>query len=178
MAKSKYILLRKIIGAESLLPGAVIELSPEQAAHPLYRTRVRKADGDSKVGALSVDVTVTATAEAERILEQAKRAVEGMAADAHAEAERIVSAAQDEADRILKDARDEADRIRADASSGSQPGELTPATPGGPDMNEKDRKALIVARLKELKVEHDGRKGADELATLLPDGDPLKPAAN
>ncbi|HCW18467.1 hypothetical protein [Achromobacter sp.] len=174
MAKSKYILLRKIIGAGSLLPGAVIELSPEQAAHPLYRTRVRKADGDSTIGALSVDVT----AEAERILGQAKRAVEGMAADAHAEAERIVSAAQEEADRMLKEARDEADRIRADASSGSQPGVLTPASPGASDMNEKDRKALIVARLKELKVEHDGRKGADELATLLPDGDPLKPAAN
>ena len=44
MAKSKYILLRKMIGAEVLLPGSVIELTPDQAAHPLYRTRVRKAD--------------------------------------------------------------------------------------------------------------------------------------
>lgn len=175
MAKSKYILLRKIIGAESLQPGAVIELSPEQAAHPLYRTRVRKADGDSTIGALSVDVT--ATAEAERILEQAKRAVEGMAADAHAEAERIVGAAREEADRILEDARQEADRIRAAAPGESRSGNLTPATPGAADLNEKDRKALIVARLKELKVEHDGRKGADELAALLPDGESLKPAA-
>lgn len=177
MAKAKYILLRKIIGAESLLPGDVIELSPEQAAHPLYSSRVRKADGDSKVGALSVDVSVTATAEAERILEQAKLAVEGMAADAHAEAERIVGAAREEADRILEDARQEADRIRAAAAGGSQPGDLTPATPGATDLNEKDRKALIVARLKELKVEHDGRKGADELAALLPEGEPLRSAA-
>ncbi|WP_315136347.1 hypothetical protein [Achromobacter marplatensis] len=155
--------------------GQIVDLSE---VHPSIEANVRRVGVDSKVGTLSVDVTVTATAEAERILEQAKRAVEGMAADAHAEAERIVSAAQEEADRILKDARDEADRLRADASSGSQSGGLTPATPGAPDMNEKDRKALIVARLKELKVEHDGRKGADELATLLPDGDPLKPAAN
>lgn len=102
MEKAKYVLLRKIIGAEVLSPGAVIELSPEQAAHPLYRTRVRKAD-------------------------------DGV--------------------------------------------ELAPASPGAALGAEK-AKAAIIARLKELGVKYDGRKGADELATLLPDGDPLKPAAN
>ncbi|WP_026384705.1 hypothetical protein [Achromobacter xylosoxidans] len=154
--------------------GQIVDLGE---VHPSLAANVRKVGAETVAGALSVDVSVTATAEAERILEQAKRSVEGMAADAHAEAERIVRAAREEAGRILEEAREEADRIRADASTGSQPGVLTPATPGSTDVNEKDRKALIVARLKELKVEHDGRKGADELAALLPDGDPLKPAA-
>ncbi|MFM9867050.1 hypothetical protein [Achromobacter xylosoxidans] len=100
MAKAKYVLLRKIIGAEVLFPGAVIELSPEQAVHPLYRTRVRKAD-------------------------------DGVA--------------------------------------------LVPASPdavAGADQ----AKSTIAGRLKELGIKYDGRKGADELAALLPDGDPLKPA--
>lgn len=154
--------------------GQVVELGE---VHPSLAANVRKVGAEPVADALSVDVTVTATAEAERILEQAKRAAEGMATDANAEAERIVGAAREEADRILEDARQEADRIRAAAAGGSQSGDLTPATPGATDMSEKDRKALIVARLKELKVEHDGRKGADELAALLPDGEPLKPAA-
>lgn len=154
--------------------GQIVDLSE---VHPSIEANVRKVGAEPVAGALSVDASVVAAAEAERILEQAKRAVEGMAADAHAEAERIVGAAREEADRILQEAREEADRIRA-AATGGQSGNLTPATPGAADLNEKDRKALIVARLKELKVEHDGRKGADELATLLPDGDPLKPAAN
>jgi len=155
--------------------GQIVDLTE---VHPSIEANVRKVGGDAKIGALSVDLGATATEEAERILQQAKRAVEGMVADARVEAERIVGAAQEEADRILNSAREEADRIRAAAASGGPSGELTPATPGAADMSEKDRKALIVARLKELKVEHDGRKGADELATLLPDGDPLKPAAN
>ncbi|GAB1837142.1 hypothetical protein MyNCGM121_39220 [Achromobacter xylosoxidans] len=153
--------------------GQVVELSE---VHPSLAANVRTVGAEPVASSSSIDATATAAAEAERILEQAKRAVEGMAADAHVEAERIVGAAREEADRILQEAREEADRIRA-AATGGQLGKLTPATPGAPDANEKDRKALIVARLKELKVEHDGRKGADELAALLPDGDPLKAAA-
>ncbi|MFY1885192.1 hypothetical protein ACOTCJ_25695 [Achromobacter xylosoxidans] len=102
MAKAKYVLLRKIIGADVLLPGAVIELSPEQAAHPLYRTRIRKAD-----------------------------------------------------DGVV----------------------LVPASPdavAGADL----AKSTIAGRLKELGIKYDGRKSAEELVSLLPDGDPLKPAAN
>jgi hypothetical protein len=103
MAKSKYILLRKIIGADVMLPGAVIELTPDQAAHPLYRTRVRKVD-------------------------------DGVA--------------------------------------------LVPATPGAGSGGSDQEKGDVKSRLKELGIKYDGRKGADELAALLPDGDPLKPAAN
>lgn len=101
MTKAKYILLRKIIGAEVMLPGAVVELTPEQASHPLYRTRVRKAD-------------------------------EGV--------------------------------------------DLVPATPGAGSGGADQEKAAITNRLKELGIKYDGRKNADELAALLPDGDPLKPA--
>lgn len=102
MAKSKYILLRKIIGAEVMLPGAVIELTPDQAAHPLYRTRVRKAD-------------------------------DGVA--------------------------------------------LVPATPGAGSDGSDQEKGDVKSRLKELGIKYDGRKSAEELVSLLPDGDPLKPAA-
>nr|WP_315528290.1 hypothetical protein [uncultured Achromobacter sp.] len=154
--------------------GQIVDLNE---VHPSIEANVRKVGSESSAGTLSVDVRAIASEEAERIMAQAKLAVEGISSDARAEAERIVSAAQEEADRILQEAREEAGRIRA-AATGAQSGNLTPATPGAADLNEKDRKALIVARLKELKVEHDGRKGADELATLLPDGDPLKPAAN
>ncbi|WP_045952824.1 hypothetical protein [Achromobacter xylosoxidans] len=108
MAKAKYVLLRKIIGAEVLLPGAVIELSPEQAAHPLYRTRVRKADD----GVSLVPATPGAGADG--------------------------------------------------------------AGAGGADQEKGD----VKGRLKELGIKYDGRKSAEELVSLLPDGDPLKPATN
>lgn len=45
--------------------------------------------------------------------------------------------------------------------------QLDPATQG-------DRKEAVVARLNELGIEHDARKGVAKLAELLPDGDPLK----
>jgi hypothetical protein len=47
---------------------------------------------------------------------------------------------------------------------------LEPATPGG-----APKKGDIIKRLKELEIEFDGRASADDLAALLPDGDPLKP---
>lgn len=55
--------------------------------------------------------------------------------------------------------------------------ELVPATPRS-DSGKQPGKSEIAKRLKELGVEFDGRQSADELAKLLPDGDPLKPAAN
>lgn len=91
MAKSKYITTRKIIGADVIPAGSVLELTPEQAAHPLYRTRVRQADS------------------------------------VH----------------------------------------LEPATPSAAS-GEKERKAAVIAKLKEAKIEFDGRKSADELEALLP----------
>jgi len=51
--------------------------------------------------------------------------------------------------------------------------ELVPTTPGG---SKPPAKGAIAKRLKELEIEFDGRKSAEELAALLPDGDPLKPA--
>lgn len=51
--------------------------------------------------------------------------------------------------------------------------ELVPATPG----DKLPKKGEIAKRLKELEIEFDGRKSAEELVALLPDGDPLKPAA-
>lgn len=47
---------------------------------------------------------------------------------------------------------------------------LDPATP-----SKAPTKGEIAKRLKELKIEFDGRQGTAELLALLPDGDPLKP---
>lgn len=56
--------------------------------------------------------------------------------------------------------------------------ELVPATPAGANGGVSDiDKGAIVKRLKELEIKFDGRKSPEELAALLPDGDPLKPAA-
>ena len=92
MAKSKYITTRKIIGVKVIPIGSVLELTEEQANHPLYRTRVRKADSTVQLEAAS------------------------------------------------------------------------PAASTG----EKERKGKIIAKLKELKIDFDGRKNADELGALLP----------
>lgn len=49
---------------------------------------------------------------------------------------------------------------------------LEPATPAAGTGNAgNDRKSVIVARLKELNIEFDGRKGAEDLAALLPNGE-------
>lgn len=54
--------------------------------------------------------------------------------------------------------------------------ELVPATPDAGNGGKAPTKGDIAKRLKELSIEFDGRKSGEELAALLPDGDPLKPA--
>lgn len=69
-------------------------------------------------------------------------------------------------------AKQEAEKALADAATAS--GVLTPSVaPTAGDY--KPTKGDIAARLKELGIEFDGRKGVEELADLLPDDDPLKP---
>ncbi|WP_298016690.1 hypothetical protein [uncultured Castellaniella sp.] len=58
---------------------------------------------------------------------------------------------------------------------GGEAAELVPATPGA--GGKPPTKGEIAKRLKELGIEFDGRQSAAELLTLLPDGDPLKTAA-
>lgn len=56
--------------------------------------------------------------------------------------------------------------------------ELVPSTPSAPSGGTSDPdKGAIAKRLKELEIKFDGRKSPEELAALLPDGDPLKPVA-
>ena len=57
-----------------------------------------------------------------------------------------------------------------------QAAELVPATPAAGTGSKAPVKGDIAKRLKELGIDFDGRKSADELAELLPDGDPLKAA--
>jgi len=53
-----------------------------------------------------------------------------------------------------------------------QAAELEPATPAGTSNKERQLdKGVIAKRLKELEIEFDGRKGADDLAALLPEGE-------
>lgn len=136
--------------------------------HPALAANVRMV-GHASAGEITADVSAKVSEEAERALAEAKRQVERLITDARAEAGDIVDAARTEADDILSDARAEADKIRAAAGNG---GTLTPATTGGAEVSDKDRKALITARLKELNISFDGRKSADELGALLP-GDEL-----
>lgn len=55
---------------------------------------------------------------------------------------------------------------------------LEVATPSAGTGGDKKppTKGEIAVRLKELGVQFDGRQSVAELAALLPDGDPLKPA--
>lgn len=53
---------------------------------------------------------------------------------------------------------------------------LVPATPTAATGSKLAPKGEIAKRLKELEIKFDGRGSAEELAALLPDGDPLKPA--
>lgn len=127
--------------------------------HPALKSNVREVK--TAVGRVEVDVAVIAKQEAEKALADAAHQIDSMLSDARATAETIVA-----------DARAQADQIRADAAAAS--GALTPSVaPTAGDY--KPTKGDIAARLKELGIEFDGRKGVEELTDLLPDGDPLKP---
>ncbi|MEN1405775.1 hypothetical protein [Pseudomonas aeruginosa] len=79
-----------------------------------------------------------------------------------------VSAQVDEAARqALAEARASVDAMIDEAKA--QAGTLTPAIPDG-----SERRELIKARLKELKIEFDGRQGEEALAALLPEGELVK----
>ncbi|AMD42686.1 hypothetical protein JBD44_25 [Pseudomonas phage JBD44] len=79
-----------------------------------------------------------------------------------------VSAQVDEAARqALAEARVSVDAMIDEAKA--QAGTLTPAIPDG-----SERRELIKARLKELKIEFDGRQGEEALAALLPEGELAK----
>lgn len=79
-----------------------------------------------------------------------------------------VSAQVDEAARqALAEARASVDAMIDEAKA--QAGTLTPAIPDG-----SERRELIKARLKELKIEFDGRQGEEALAALLPEGELAK----
>lgn len=79
-----------------------------------------------------------------------------------------VSAQVDEAARqALAEARVSVDAMIDEAKA--QAGTLTPAIPDG-----SERRELIKARLKEPKIEFDGRQGEEALAALLPEGELVK----
>ncbi|MCD2791898.1 hypothetical protein OFL75_11295 [Pseudomonas aeruginosa] len=79
-----------------------------------------------------------------------------------------VSTQVDEAARqALAEARVSVDAMIDEAKA--QAGTLTPAIPDG-----SERRELIKARLKELKIEFDGRQGEEALAALLPEGELVK----
>lgn len=138
--------------------GQVLELKEIPAA---LRANVREMVDQASAGPVEIDIQP-------HIDEAVRQALDGTRGDIT----RMLDNARREADEIVFAAHEEAGRIRAEAQAAAAPaGQLTPATPGaasGAGLPDKERKALITARLKELKVEHDGRKSADELAALLP----------
>ncbi|MBV7482521.1 hypothetical protein [Bordetella sp. BOR01] len=151
---AKYQVIRPWNGVKK---GAVLTLD---RVHPALAANVMEITDGGRAGHVTVDVAAIATEQANRIIAEAKETIDKM-----------VSAARTEADRIVADGHAEAERIRAEAAGGGAGGTLTPATPGAGDLSDKDRKALIVARLKELKVDFDARKSADDLAALLSPAD-------
>ncbi|RSE88597.1 hypothetical protein [Achromobacter denitrificans] len=139
--------------------GQVLVLKEIPAA---LRANVREiVDQAAAAGPVEIDIQP-------HIDEAVRQALDGTRGDIT----RMLDNARREADEIVFAAHEEAGRIRAEAQAAAAlAGQLTPATPGaasGAGLPDKERKALITARLKELKVEHDGRKSADELAALLP----------
>ncbi len=138
--------------------GQVLELKEIPAA---LRANVREMVDQAAAGPVVVDVQAHIDA-------AVRQALDGTRSDVT----RMLENARREADEIVFAAHEEAGRIRAAAQAAAAPaGQLTPATPSamaGAGLPDKERKALITARLKELKVEHGGRKSADELAALLP----------
>ncbi len=139
--------------------GQVLVLKEIPAA---LRANVREV-GEQVATAAPVEIDIQA-----HIDEAVRQALDGTRSDIS----RMLENARREADEIVSAAHEEAGRIRAAAQAAAAPaGQLTPATPSamaGAGLPDKERKALITARLKELKVEHDGRKSADELGALLP----------
>lgn len=81
------------------------------------------------------------------------------------EAAQVLAAAHKEAQEIIAEARTGAAAILDEAKAQA-------AKPVQVDANE--RREVIKARLKELKIEFDGRKGEEDLAALLPDGELAK----
>ncbi|EPC5685457.1 hypothetical protein ACEOSB_14150 [Pseudomonas aeruginosa] len=110
--------------------------------------------GALKNGSLTLDVSAQVDEAAKQALAEAQASVDAMIVDAKAQAEGIIAAANAEAANIREQAK---------------AGTLTPAIPDG-----SERRELIKARLKELKIEFDGRQGEEALAALLPEGELAK----
>ncbi|VFT07342.1 Uncharacterised protein [Pseudomonas aeruginosa] len=103
-----------------------------------------------------MDVSAQVDEAARQALAEARVSVDAMIDEAKAQAEGIIAAANAEAASIREQAK-------------AQAGTLTPAIPDG-----SERRELIKARLKELKIEFDGRQGEEALAALLPEGELAK----
>lgn len=133
------------------------EVHPSIAAHvrPVSRAAAAAAGG------------------ADQVLAAARGEADSIVAGAKELAGEIVAQARTEAAGIIEEAKAQAVQLLANVAPPG--GQLTPATTG--DANE--RRDLIKARLKELKIEFDGRKGEEDLAALLPEGElaTLFPAA-
>lgn len=132
--------------------GQVLELESLAAA---LLPNVREV-GALRNGSLTLDVSAQVDEAARQALAEARVSVDAMIDEAKAQAEGIIAAANAEAASIREQAK-------------AQAGTLTPAIPDG-----SERRELIKARLKELKIEFDGRQGEEALAALLPDGELAK----
>lgn len=71
---------------------------------------------------------------------------------------------------------DELDNVPDDLKGGWFDVLSKASAPKAPDGDKLPAKGVLAKRLKELGVPFDGKQSAEELAALLPDGDPLKSA--
>lgn len=129
-----------------VIAGQVIDLD---SVHPAIAANVRPV-AEREVDATSAD-------DAEQVLLKVREQADGIVREAQAKAVEIIDTAKAEAARLTSEATKPA-------------GQLTTAI----TTDAGERRELIKARLKELKIEFDGRKGEDDLAALLPEGELAK----
>lgn len=102
MKKTAYRLTAEI---GDLKRGAVIELTDEKAASPLYASRITPAESGAAVvtvdvGAIRAELRNELLAELDEAVKGARENAEKLVADAQAEAKKIVEAAQAEAMKL------------------------------------------------------------------------------
>lgn len=127
--------------------GQIVEL---KVVHPSLAANVRAVGEGADENDEAAQVLAAARKEAQGIIAEA-RAIHD---DAKAGALKLLDEARTGATAIIDDAKAQAAKlVQSDAN---------------------ERREVIKARLKELKIEFDGRKGEEDLAALLPAGELAK----
>lgn len=129
--------------------GQIVEL---KEVHESLAANVRAVGDGADDGEDGADqVLASARKEAQEIIAEARSILD----DAKTGAAKLLDEARAGAAAVLDEAKAQAAKLVQPADAG-------------------ERREVIKARLKELKIEFDGRKGEEDLAALLPEGELAK----